>query len=454
MTLRSSRSLRRLALGAALLAAAGCGGQGEGELHAHRGAAAPAGDPLAADPARWPARSSDPRVVAARAALDEGRLDLARGLVEQAQGAAGFEGPLLRARLAFLAGDELGARRALEEARRGAPGDPRVSATAAELAAAAGHLEEADELLRAGLREAGGALPELLRARGVTLICTPGLARSGLELLERAVAADPELPFVGRALGQAHLIAAKELLHAGDRDGALAAVERSLEHDPAEVEARRLRAEVLLALGEWGRAIGEYRTLIDEGQPLEVEAATYAKNAGFWAMAQGERELALSYYRLALEWGLPRAELGTGESVLIEAAADLAERAADTLAAGDSDAALGLVEEALELDPESLLTWFTKGCVHKERDEPELVVAAWQRVIASARAQGLDLPQPVHILLAEVQGVALGRFDDARRTLEGYLLLEPHGAWIDDTRALLEKLPGEPAEVPPAGGDR
>jgi len=445
--------LRRIALGAALLAGAGCGSGSEGAARAE-GASASAGGPLAADAARWPARSSDPRVVAARAALDEGRLDLARGLVEQAQGAAGFEAPLLRARLAFLAGDELGARRALEEARRDAPGDPRVSATAAELAAAAGNLEEADGLVRTGLREAGGALPELLRARGVILICTSGMARSGLDLLERAVAADPELPFVGRALGQAHLLVAKEELSAGDRDAALASIERSLERDPYEVEARRLRAEVLLALGEWGRAIAEYRALIDEGQPLAAEASTYAKNAGFWAMTQGERELALSYYRLALEWGLPREELGTGRALLTDAASDLGERAADALAAGDSDAALGLVEDALELDPDSLLVWFTKGCAHKERAEPELAVAAWQRVIADARAQGLDLPQPVHILLAEVQSLSLGRFDDARRTLEGYLLLEPGGAWVEPTRALLDGLPSEPVDVAPDDGHR
>ena len=45
--------------------------------------------------------------------------------------------------------------------------------------------------------------------------------REGLALLEEALAADPGLPFTGRALGQAHLLIAKELAAALDFEHAL-----------------------------------------------------------------------------------------------------------------------------------------------------------------------------------------------------------------------------------------
>ena len=62
-------------------------------------------------------RSDDPRVVAARKAVDEGRASLARSLVDQIGDAAGVEGLLLAARIASLEEDDMEAGRLVEDAR-------------------------------------------------------------------------------------------------------------------------------------------------------------------------------------------------------------------------------------------------------------------------------------------------------------------------------------------------
>lgn len=388
-----------------------------------------------------PERSADPRAVQARAALDGGRLDLAAALVEQALPLVGEEGPLLRARLHALAGRDFEALAAIEKARRATPSDPRVYATAAELHAAAGRLTEADNEIRRGV-EVAGVSPELVRARGVHLICTPGQARHGLALLERALGEDPELPFTARALGQAYLLVARERARAGDPRAALESVRRSLEHDPEDLQARRTEADLLLAVGSWGEAIQRYEALLAEGLPLEAELAVNCKNAGLWAaVKRGDRPLALAYYRRALELGLLREELGHGRVLLEEEADGRVEAAVHKLAARDREGALADLEAALADDPERLDAWNYRGHAHHELGQFAEAEDAWERVVTEARLRGVELPDPVHLQLARVQAVDLGRFDQARATLQAYLDLEPTGRWVERTRALLAGLP-------------
>jgi hypothetical protein len=49
----------------------------------------------------------------------------------------------------------------------------------------------------------------------------------------------------------------------------------------------------------------------------------------------------------------------------------------------------------------------------------------------------------VHIKLAQAQGLGLGDFEEARETLEAYLILEPAGRWVEQTRKLIADLPEE-----------
>ncbi len=418
-----------------LLVLAACGAQ-SGE---------PQGGPEAASiepaAAAAPTRNDDPRVVQARKALDLGRADLARALVPQAVAVAGSEGPLLEARLAALSGDHLAALAHLERARREAPEDPRVYATAAEIHAAKGNLAEADTEIKRGVEAGGASAPELARARGVQLICSPGQARHGLTLLLRARELDADLPYLDRPLGQAHMLVAKEKIGAGDLAAALTSVRQSLAHDPEELDARRLEVEVLMGLGEWGEGIANMEALLLEGLPLEAELAGYYKNAAFWAVTHEQRELGVKHYLRALQLGFPRAELGHGLSVLRAEAETLAARGAEFLGAGEESAARELFDRALVCDPESLLANNFLGNLHNGSGNFEGAVACWNRVVDLARTEGLELPEAVHIKLAQAQGLGLGDFERARETLEAYLVLEPTGRWVDQTRKLIADLP-------------
>jgi tetratricopeptide (TPR) repeat protein len=416
-----------------LLALAACGGQSAEPV------AGP--QPATAEPAAVHPRSDDPRVVQARQALDLGRADLALALVPQAVGVAGTEGPLLEARLAALSGDRLAALAHLERARREAPGDPRVYATAAEIHAAEGNLEEADREIQRGVKAAGAAGPELTRARGVQLICSPGQARHGLALLLRARELDAGLPFIDRPLGQAHMLVAKQEIGAGKPAAALVSVRRSLEHDPEDLDTRRLEVEILMGLGQWGAGIANMEALLLEGLPLEAELSGYCKNAGFWAVTHGQRELGLKHYLRALQLGFPRAELGHGLSVLRAEAERLADEGARSLAAGAGEQARDLLERALVCDPDCLQAHNHLGHLHHDAGNLERAVSCWNRVVDLARAASIELPEPVHIKLARVQALGLGEFEKAHETLEAYLVLEPTGRWVDQTRKLVAVLP-------------
>lgn len=409
-------------------------------------------------------RSLDPRVVQVRGFLDAGDLELARAGIEEAAALAGpVEGPLLRARLAVHGqGGELDSLRFLEEARRAAVDDPRVAATTIELNAWTGRLTEAEEeLRRAGVSlGSSGRPPEILRAFAVTILCTPGARpREGLALLEEALAADPGLPFTGRALGQAHLLIAKELAAALDFEHALESVRLSREHDPTDLETRRLEAELLVGVGQWGQALVVYEDLLAEGLPLEGEAADLYKRAGFWARVNKiDDGLALRYLRRSLELGLPRSVLGEVESrFLAEAASDEAALAAEDLEAGDLEACERHLDEARLLEPDGLMARYVRGKLYATRGgegEFEQALAEWRAVVTDARLDGVQLPVPVHIEIARHQVLGMDDLAGALETLDAYLTLEPEGAWVAETRALLEKLPPLPeGESAPGGQD-
>jgi len=328
-----------------------------------------------------------------------------------------------------------------------------VYATAAEIHAADGKLADAEREIQRGIEAAGAASPELTRARGVHLICTPGQAASGLALLLRARQLDPTLPFMDRPLGQAHMLAAKKQLAAGDGAGALEAVRKSLQHDSEDLDTRRLETEILMGLGEWGEGIAGMESLLLEGLPLEAELAGYCKNAGFWAVTHNQRELGLQYYLRALALGFPRSELGHGLSILDAQAEILATQGAEQLAAGENAQALEVLQQAVRCDPESLQALNYLGHAHYLAGDLSQTVSAWNQVVDLARSEGIDLPEAVHIKLARVQA-EMGEFEMARETLQAYMVLEPTGAWVESTRKLLADLPDAPLAQEQAASER
>ncbi len=422
---------------------AGCGAGDPPSSDPHPGADAVSAADAVADSlqARSVLRSNDPRVVALREALDGSRLDLARGLVEQAAPLLSTEAPLLRARLAALDGRDFEALSLIEEARRLDPTDPRVYATAAELHAAGGRLAEADREIRRGVEACGPPGPELARARGVHLISTQGNARAGLELLLSAQKQDPDLPFLGRALGQAHMLVSKNHLALGEFELALTSVDLSLASDPDDLDTRRLRADILMSLSQWGQAIGVYEDLLREGLPLEAELSLYCKNAGFYALITQRRKTALHYFRRARELGLPPENFGHGRDLLLEEADRLVGEAVTALADQDAARAQEQLREALLFDPESLAAHNYAGHAHHALGQFEDAAREWNWVVDTARLRKIQLPGPLHLELAKVLALGLGRFRQARETLQAYLTFEPTGAWVEETRRLLDSLP-------------
>jgi hypothetical protein len=133
-------------------------------------------------------RDLSPAAVELRARIEAGDAAGAADLLASLAGRLGVEEPCLRARIAFLRGDEAGWLRCIEEARAAGASDPRPYATAAELWAAAERLDAARTELQRGVAAVGELTPELERAKGILALVTPGGTRVGLDCLQRAVA--------------------------------------------------------------------------------------------------------------------------------------------------------------------------------------------------------------------------------------------------------------------------
>jgi tetratricopeptide (TPR) repeat protein len=433
MTPRSLRPLPALAL----LLLPSCGG---GEDPGGAAAAAPraAGSPVEVRVERDDSEGAR----ALRRALEFGDLVEVEGLLDEVGPALGVEEELLRARLALLLGDDVGATTRVEAARRRAPEDPRVYATSAELNAAAGRLETAREEIERGAK-ACGMSPELLRARGVLELCRQGGAAKGLDLLGWALEHDPDLPFVDRPRGQAHLLLAKAAMSEGRKREALLAVTESLSHDPGDLDARLFLVDALATNGDFPRAVRVLEELCAEGHDRRSELALMYKRAAMGELILGHRDLALEYFVDAREAGLTEDELGSGAEMLRTRAEELMREGVEAFGGEDLEAAAATFEEALRHDP-TLLVARAQLAVTLYRDGKPLPAATqWRRVLDEARAADLELPDPVHLHLARAL-VDAGEPAAARQVLEQELELAPAGRWAEETRALLAALAPEP----------
>lgn len=295
-------------------------------------------------------RDERPEAVRARELIDKGRADLARPLVDGLADELGVEGPLLRARIAVLEGDTADWLKLVETARATDPRDPRPYATAAELYAAIGRVDAAKDELKRGIEVLGTVTPELQRAQGILAIVTPGGGRIGLELLETAERADPGLPFLGRPLGQAHLLAAKRAMAERRGEIALERVEASLKYDPDDPDTRRFYGEVLIGVArDYERGLAVLENLLSEGEPVTDVLGRMAWSAGLAAQLDRDPATAVKHYLRARQLGAVEVEQGTARSFL-RAQADAAfERGVAAATEGDDGALRRHVREAVDL---------------------------------------------------------------------------------------------------------
>lgn len=386
------------------------------------------------------ARERDARLAPLVRAIEGGRSEEAlAGLA--ALGAAPDADPValveLEARARFLAGDAVGALRAIETVRREHPLDGRLWASEAELYAAMGRPNAGEEAYRKGL-SAAGTTPELERAHGVLRLVMPGGARRALEALEHARELDPTLPFVDIPLSQAHLLLgraelgeapAQALLHA--RAGLLLTAEQP--------DLLELYAEAAEALGSFEEALEAHATLAQRGRSSDERRALLHKKAATAALVGGQREQALEHFRAARALGLDDQALGFGVAALAEAAALEVERGCALLDAGQEEPAEEAFAQALALDPESLEARHFLGVARFRRARYVEAALAWEDCLTHARAAQLVLPDPVHLDAARAWRLA-GHPERARAALEQYLAAQPAGFFADDTREMLTRL--------------
>lgn len=384
-------------------------------------------------------RVHDPELDALRRALDFGRVEEAERLLPVAP-RAGEEGLLLRARaLALRKNTTFESLRVLEQVRTANPSNPDVYSTAAEIYAARDGADTAWQEIRRG-EAACGSAPEFLRARGVLWILRENGAEKGLAFLEQAVEQDADLPFVDRSLGQAHLLVAKRRAQEKKVDEALVHVRASLAHDPEELDARRLEIELVAAAGDYELSITKLRALTTEHPELGSELALMEKRAGMALLLLGKRAGALEHFVAARAGGLTDAELGSAARLLAEAAHE--REAAGVTAFEGGDLALAEIEfrAAVRFDPDSIASQNHLGVVLYKKKDFAGAAVQWRAVLASARREQIELPEPVHLSLAKA---VLGGGDrvGARAVLAEYLALEPEGRWARVTRLAIDELP-------------
>lgn len=435
-------------LAASLLTAAACHDSKEPASPSAVGAKAPAAnaatEAASRDAKRRVAqrpRSKDPRVAQCAQALEKGDLERAQALLAELGDTEQPDTSLMRARARAAASDAIGAVREIEAARRAFPDQASVYATAAEIHAAAGRLESAENEIRMGLAVAGPT-PELERARGVLMLCRERGAMAGLQHLIDALRADPGLPFCERALAQAHLLLGNAAMAQKDPATAIAHARAALVLAPTDQDTRMLLCDALAAKGELGEALKGYEALMAEGRDLRSTLALYYQRAATAALLVPDRALAVERYLRARELGLSDSDLGFGLQVLAETSSKAIESGIESYEAQDLAAARASFEQALRCCPNSVEGHNHLAVVLFKQGHFDGASEHWRKVLDLAAAGGETLPEPVHLNLARALHEQ-GQLAEVKELLEDYLAREPQGEWADATRKMLDRFAAE-----------
>jgi tetratricopeptide (TPR) repeat protein len=379
-----------------------------------------------------------PRLDELRRALDFGDRAQVASLLDAANDAPA-EAALLRARASALEPKGvMEALRLVTIAREADPKNPEVYATAAEIYAANGSFETGWQEIERGLAACGESA-ELIRARGVLWIARENGARKGLEHLQRAYGLDPDLPFMDRALGQAHLLVAKQEAQARRPAMALEHAKKSLAFDPDDRDARRFLSDAHAEMLEFQEAITVLEGLANEDRALRPELAAMHKKAALGALLEHDRPRALNHFVVARDLGLSEGDLASGAALLDQEARLKTELGLFALDKGDLAKAEAELREAVRYEPRMLAPRNHLGVVLFKRGQFAEAALLWRGVVSEARAEGLELPDPVHVNLALALKSA-GELDAARRVLDEYLEAEPNGTWREPTLRARESL--------------
>jgi len=422
---------------ALLVVLGGCGGSGSDSASEEGGSSTVASSKLR--------RDGRAEVVQLRRWLDEGRTDLAAPMLDAIQPELGLEGPLLRARLSVTQGDRGSWLQEIEAARTMNPADPRPYATAAELYAAIGLHDSARAEVARGMEAAGSLTPELQRAQGVLAITTVGGGKIGLGLLEAALRADPELPFMGRPLGQANLLAAQRAMAEDQGKLALERIQRSLEFDPTDPDARRTYAEIIIAENrDFSGGIALLEQLLKDGEAVGDLVARMSWSAGVQAQIAGDRGAARKYYLRARELRCAEVEQGMAKTFFESEARGAFDAAVLAAAAGETTSLRLQVAEAVGLLGEGERGRYTISGWFLESAAAALADGDTQRagqLAAAARDTDPQVPG-----LAELSGtVYIQRAVEAmgEQDLDGALVFAEQATLVDPDDAMAHHLLGE-----------
>lgn len=381
-------------------------------------------------------RLADPAFRAAVESFERGEFERARA--QQLAMAEGLDVELLGARLSAAQGDDIAAVRAIESLRGRFPGEGRVFATAAEIHAAAGRLTSAEDEIREGLALAGPTA-DLTRARGVLALCRQGGAPKGLEHLLEALDQVPDLEFTRRPLSQAHLLLGNAALAAENAPEAAGHAKAALLALPDELEAQRLLADALAALGEFDSALEAYEQLAKRGVEVRVALASLYARAATADLLATRKERALERWVRARELGATDEELGFGVNALEKAANDAIDAAVAAANKKDPAAAQAALQKALRFAPQSLEALHMLGVVKYQSNDLDGAATCWRRAFELASASGEATVEPVHLHLARLH-LQRGERERARDVLVSYLTQWPEGEFAASTRELLAQL--------------
>ena len=432
------RRLGPVALAVGLLVAS-CGDGGEGVAEANAGSGE-AGQTLVL-PAMVDSepRSQDPRLLGARKALAAGQGSSARTQLDQLAGAAGVEGPLCEARLALWSGEVVQALAAVERARSLAPADSRVFATNAEILASTDRDADAEIEIQAGI-EAAGLTPDLRRAQGVRMLFQSGRGPMALALLEAALAADADLPYMDWPLSQAYLLTARADL--GQAGGA-AAVEHALlalKYDSSLKEAHVVLGDGYAGILDFTSSLEAYRRAAEAGLDVKRELVDTHLRAGMAARMLKDHRSATYHYLAARDYGLSDLELSSGADYLAGRASRALSLAAEADIAGDLELAEEHLEEAITLDPGNLDALDYLGNLRFRGADFDGAAIAWEVLVGFESAASLGKTSQTHLNLGRAL-VSAKRAKEARGFLQTYLDKWPSGPFADETREMLKRLP-------------
>lgn len=398
---------------------------------------------VVAAPAPAPARPPlDPALAPVRAAIEEGHADQALALLE---GRAGFESECLRARAQVLSGAPVEALSTLERARVLDAGNPELCATEAEVLATLDRIQAAADVLAEGVRRSG-AVPALFRAQGVIELRNQGHGEKALAALERALALDPELPFVNWPLAQAHLLVGRARLekqpaeatrHARAARAVWPDLDGTVHDDALELEAEGLAGEL-----RFEEALALYAELETRGRSYGETPAILHQRCATRCLLEHDRTKALEHYLAARALGMDDQGLGFGASLLAEEARLALDRGLTAAEGQDWKRAEVEFARALELAPRDLEAGNHLAVARFQNADYRGAAEAWERVLARALEAKLDLPDPVPLNLAKAWRQA-GERARARKVLSDLLDRDPDGEWSAQARDLLLVLEAE-----------